>query len=333
MSRTKIGVIGLGEHGVRHARLFTEQPEAEVVAVSSRDPERAKAVAGQYGIRRWYSDYRALVQDPDVEAVDVVTEVSRHAEVVRSALAAGKHVLVEKPLSLDLADVDRILELAERQKRVLMVCYIERFDPRRAMIKSQIEQGQLGPLVSLYGRRNAVRRFFDMPRFRTHPIVLEPGIHTVDLALWFAAEPVKKVYAAMRQVAEPTIADVFWAMLTFESGLVGVVEEIWAMPNGAPANLDAAWEVIGTRGTIQLRDPADSFTIWTADGAKSPDTHIGPEVAGQLSGALRNEFGYFLSCVRANRPPTYGTAEEIRQVTRVGLAIVESAVKGEVVRL
>jgi predicted dehydrogenase len=333
MSRIKVGVIGLGDHGVRHTRLFAEQPEAEVVAVSSRDPERAKAVAAMFDIPRWYSDYRDLVQDPDVEAVDVVTEVSRHAEVVLAALGCGKHVLVEKPMSLDLAETDRILELASRQNRVLMVCYIERFEPRRALIKSQIEQGQLGQLVSLYGRRNAVRRFFDMPRFRVHPIVLEPGIHTVDLALWYAAEPVRKVYAATRRVADPAIADVFWAMLTFESGLVGVIEEIWAMPNGAPANLDAAWEVIGTRGTVQLRDPADSFTIWTAEGVKSPDTHIGPEVAGRLSGALRNEFGYFLSCVRANRPPAYGTAEEIRQVTQVGLAIIESAARGEVVRL
>ena len=333
MSSLKVGVVGLGDHGVRHTRLFTEQPEAEVVAVSSRNPERAKEVAAMFNVPRWYSDYRDLVRDVEVEAVDVVTEVSRHGEVVQAALQGGKHVLVEKPMSLDLAETDRILELAARQNRILMVCYIERFDPRRAMIKKQIEQGQLGQLVSLYGRRNAVRRFFDMPRFRAHPIVLEPGIHTVDLMLWYAAEPVRKVYAATRRVGEPGVADVFWAMLTFESGLVGVIEEIWAMPNGAPANLDAAWEIIGTRGTIQLRDPSDAFSIWTTEGAKSPDTHIGPEVAGQISGALRNEFSYFVACVRKNQPPAFGTPEEIRQVTRAGQAIVDSAVRGEVINL
>jgi predicted dehydrogenase len=333
MERVKVGIVGLGDHGVRHTRLFSEMPNAEVVAVSSRDGQRAQAVATQYGARRWYSDYHDLVRDQEIEAVDVVTEVSRHAEVALAALEHGKHVLVEKPLSLSLEETDRVLELAARQNRVLMVCFVERYDPRRALIKQRIEQGELGQLVSLYGRRNAVRRFFDMPRFRKHPVVLEPGIHTVDLILWFAAEPVRKVYAATRQVAEPGIADVFWAMLTFESGLVGVIEEIWAMPNGAPANLDAAWEVIGTGGTIQLRDPADAFSIWTAEGAKSPDTHIGPEVAGKLGGALRSEFSYFLECVREGRSPALGTAAEIRAAIQVGLAIVQSAQSGQVVNL
>lgn len=333
MRAVKVGVVGLGDHGVRHTRLFSEMPDAQVVAVCSRDARRAREVAEQYGATRWYADYAEMMRDPEIEAVDVVTEVGRHGEVVLEALRHDKHVLVEKPLSLSLEETDRVLELAAERKRVLMVCYIERFDPRRALIKKQIEQGSLGPLVSLYGRRNAVRRFFDMPRFRAHPIVLEPGIHTVDLMLWYAAEPVRKVFAATRRVAEPGVADVFWAMLTFESGLVGVIEEIWAMPNGAPANLDAAWEIIGTRGTIQLRDPSDAFSIWTADGVKSPDTHIGPEVAGQISGALRNEFSYFIACVRKNQPPAFGTPEEIRQVTRVGQAIVDSAVGGEVINL
>jgi predicted dehydrogenase len=333
MRPVQVGVVGLGDHGVRHTRLFAEQPNAQVAAVCSRNAERARQVAEQFQVPRWYTDYADLVRDPDVEAVDVVTEVTRHAEVARAALANDKHVLVEKPLSLDLAQTDQVLELAAQRGRVLMVCYVERFDPRRALIRQEIETGALGDLVSLYGRRNAVRRFFEMPRFRVHPIVLEPGIHTLDLMLWFAGEKVRQVYAATRQVAEAGIADVFWAMLTFESGLVGVVEEIWAMPNGAPANLDAAWEVIGTRGTLQLRDPADSFSLWTADGVRSPDTHLGPEVAGRLTGALRNEFAYFLECVQTGQSPRWGTADEIRMVTRVGRAVVESAARQEIIRL
>lgn len=333
MQPIHVGVVGLGDHGIRHTRLFSEQPEARVLAVCSRDAARAREVAERYRVPRWYSDYRELARDPEIEAVDVVTEVGRHGAVVRAALEHDKHVLCEKPLSLDLAEVDRILDLAARRNRVLMVCYVERFDPRRAFMRRQIEAGTLGQLVSLYGRRNAVRRFFDLPRFRAHPIVLEPGIHTVDAMLWFAGERVRRVYAVARQVADPGLTDVFWAVLTFDSGLVGVIEETWAMPDGAPANLDAAWEIIGTRGTLQLRDPADSFVLWTPEGVKTPDTHLGPEVGGKLTGALRNEFAYFLECVRAGRPPAFGTADEIREVTKVGLAIVDSAAKGAPVDL
>jgi UDP-N-acetylglucosamine 3-dehydrogenase len=329
----KVGVVGLGDHGVRHTRLFSEMPDAQVVAVCSRDAARARAVAGQYGAPRWYADYREMMRDPEIEAVDVVTEVGRHGEVVLEALRHDKHVLVEKPLSVSLEETDQVLDLAAECRRVLMVCWVERFDPRRALIRQKIEQGELGELVSVYGRRNAVGRFFDMPRFRRYPIVLEPGLHTVDLMLWFANQPVERVYAATRHMAEPGIAEVYWAMLTFKSGLVGVVEEIWAMPNGAPANVDAYWEVIGTRGTMQLRDPADSFSLWTPEGVKSPDTHIGPEVAGKLSGALRNEFGYFLDRVRDGQPPALGTPAEIRAAIQVGLAIVQSAETGQIVNL
>lgn len=328
MQPVTVGVVGLGDHGVRHTRLFSEQPAARVVAVCSRDEARAREIAARHQVSRWYTDYHDLARDPEIEAVDVVTEVGRHGEVVRAALEHDKHVLVEKPLSLDLAETNQILDLAARRRRVLMVCYVERFDPRRALIRREIEAGSLGQLVSLYGRRNGVRRFFDMPRFRVHPIVLEPGIHTVDAMLWFAGEAVRRVYAVSRQVAEPGLADVFWAVLTFQSGLVGVIEETWAMPNGAPANLDAAWEIIGTRGTLHMRDPADSFVLWTPEGTRSPDTHLGPEVAGRLTGALRNEFTYFLECVREGRPPAFGTVDEIREATKVGLAIVESAAKG-----
>ena len=196
MEPVKVGVVGLGDHGARHTRIFSELSDAQVIAVCSRTEERAKEIASKYGVPKWYTDYREMMQDSDIAAVDVVTEVARHAEVVLEALQRGKHVLVEKPLTLSLEETDSILDLATKQKRVLMVCWVERFDPRKSLIKQKIESGGLGDLVSLYGRRNGLKRFFDMPRFRIYPIVLEPGIHKGGIPIEGVAGPELRIVGA-----------------------------------------------------------------------------------------------------------------------------------------
>ncbi len=335
MRPVRIGVIGLGKFGEVHVRALSQMAEFELVAVCSRSPERAAQVAEKYGLRRWYADAHDLAADPEIEAVDVVTEVGRHAEVVQIALAAGKHVLVEKPLSARLDETEAVLRLAEEKQRIVMVGYIERYDPRRAMIRERIASGELGEIVSLYGRRNCGRRYLSMPRFQRLPVIVEPGIHTVDMLLWLAGSRVERVYAVGRSHNEWGIIDTWWATLEFTSGAVGVVEQVWQLPEGGPKDWpqDNCLEVIGTKGTVQMRDPNDSFWVWTSARTCSPDYYLVPEVVGQATGALRNELNYFARCVLNGEQPTMGTPDEIRHTTQVALAIVQSAEQGRVVDL
>lgn len=326
----RIGVAGLGKFGEVHIRAIRRIPEFELVSVCSRSEERARQIAETYGIDRWYTDLRSFAADPDIEAVDVVNEVSRHAEAAGIALDAGKDVLVEKPLSARMDEVDAVLRLAERNERILMVGYIERYDPRRAAMREQIASGELGDVVSLYGRRNCGRHFLSLPRFQVWPLIVEPGIHTVDMLLWFAESRVERVSAVGRCHNEWDTIDTWWAMLEFSSGAVGTIEQVWHIPEGAPASWlhDNCLEVIGTKGSVQMRDPHDAFWSWTLDGTCSNDYYLDVEVAGQAAGALANELRYFARCVSNRQQPALGSPAEIRHATEVALAIVSSAGNG-----
>ncbi|MCC7354368.1 MAG: Gfo/Idh/MocA family oxidoreductase [Anaerolineae bacterium] len=335
MKPVRIGVAGLGNFGEVAVRTLSLMAEYDLVGVASRNGERAQQVAGKYGARRWYADPRDLANDPEVEAVYVVTDLARHVEVAQTMLTAGKHVLIEKPLTARIEEADAIVRAAAAANRLVMVGYIERFDPRRAMIHQRIAAGELGEIVSLYGRRNIGNQYLSWPRFQRWPLIIEPGIHTVDMLLWLAGSRVRRVYAVGRSHNEWKTTDTWWATLEFANGAVGVIEQVWHLPAGTAADWDQdnQLEVIGTKGTAQMRDPTDAFWVWTSGATRSPDFYLLPEVAGQITGALRNEFAYFARCVATGEPPALGTLAEAYHTTQVALAIVESAQKGTLVEI
>ncbi len=325
MNRARIGVIGLGRFGAQHARVLAQLPHVELTAVCSRSAERAANVASTHHVPKHYTDYRDLLRDPEVEAIDVVTEVDRHTEIALAALRLRKHVFSEILLTDSLEENDRLIAGAEESGAVFMVGFLERFDVRRANIKQKIDAGELGELVSIYGRRNIWRGILDAPRFKPYPLVIQPGIHTIDQLLWMAGEDVREVYARARGMAEAGRPDTWWAMLTFESGLIGVIEQSFFMPDRRLYWSNAGLEVVGTNGTAHIAEPNDAAWIWTGDATSSPDLYLSPELHGRVVGALEQELTHFADCVIRRRNPAHGTLRDARDALRVGLAIVESA--------
>lgn len=325
MNRGKIGLIGLGRFGVRHARVLAQLPHVELTAVCSRSAERAASVASTYNVSGHYTDYRDLLRDPEVEAIDIVTEVDRHTGIALDALRLRKHVFSEILLTDSLEENDRLIEQTEKSGAVFMVGFLERFDVRRGNIKQKIDAGELGALVSIYGRRNIWRGFLDAPRFKPRPLVLQPGIHTIDQLLWMAGEDVREVYARSRSIVEPDRPDTWWAMLTFESGLVGVIEQSFFVPDRRLYWSDAYLEVVGANGTAHFAEPNDAAWVRTGEATSSPDLYLSPELHGRIVGALEQELAHFANCVIKRRSPRQGTLQDARNALKVGLAIVESA--------
>ena len=333
MNRARIGVIGLGRFGAQHARVLAQLPHVELTAVCSRSAKRAAGVASTHNVPRHYTDYRDLIRDPDVEAIDVVTEVDRHTEIALAALRLRKHVFSEILLTDSLDENDRLIDGAEKSGVTFMVGFLERFDVRRANVKQKIDAGELGELVSIYGRRNIWRGILDAPRFKPFPLAIQPGIHTIDQLLWMAGEDVREVYARTRSMAEPGRPDAWWAMLTFESGLVGVIEQSFFMPDRRLHWSNAGLEVVGTNGTAHVNEPNDAAWFWTRDATSSPDLYLSPELHGRIVGALEQELTHFADCVIGRRSPAHGTLREAMDALHVGLAIVESARTEQAVHL
>jgi predicted dehydrogenase len=126
--KVRIGVIGLGIMGEQYTRIYSAHPLAEVVAVCNRSQPRLDEIADKYGIRARYTDYQDLLNDQSIDAVCIATPDYAHYEPVKAALAAGKHILCEKPFTTELAEADELLALSrKRPQQKLQVAFNHRW--------------------------------------------------------------------------------------------------------------------------------------------------------------------------------------------------------------
>ncbi len=326
------GVIGLGFFGAKHAEVAASLPGVELRAICTRTDERRRQVKRRLGVPRAYRDYRDLLADPDIEAVSIVTHVDDHAAPTVAALRAGKHVLLEKPMARTVAECGRIITAAEKADRILLVGHICRFNPRYAIARERIQAGELGQIVSLYARRN-------IPAVRSQTVLekigplLGDGIHDTDLMLWLSGAKIQTVYAQTHSVRGLANPDLGWAMYRFAGGAIGVIENVWLLPEGTPFRIHEQLEIIGTDGAIYVQGNDMNMTVQTRQGLNCPDTFYWPQVHGETVGALRTEMSYFVACVARGAKPTVVTPAEARAAVAAVVAAEKSARSGKVVKL
>jgi UDP-N-acetylglucosamine 3-dehydrogenase len=331
MRQIGYGVIGLGFFGEKHAEVAAALPEVDLRAVCTRRPDHLRKIQRRLGVPRAYRDYHELLADPEIEAVSIVTHVESHAGPAIDALRAGKHVLLEKPMAPTVGECDRILRAAEKSGRILMVGHICRFNPRYALARERMIAGDLGQLVSLYARRNIPAARSKSVLEKVGPLMGD-GIHDTDLMLWMTGARIESVYALTHSVRSLPNPDLGWAMYRFKSGAIGVIEDVWFLPDGTPFRIHEQLEVIGTEGAAYLQGNDLNLTIQTRHGIDCPDTAYWPEMHGEVVGALRTEMSYFAGCVARGVPPTVVTPEEACEAVRVMQAAEKSARTGKPVR-
>jgi predicted dehydrogenase len=332
LDRIGYGVIGGGQFGELHARALSELPIVDLVAVCSRRPERARELAERYGARRWYTDYRQLVADDEIQAVHVVTAETEHREPTVAAAQAGKHILLEKPIAMSLEDADAMIAAAEAAGVFFQVAHILRFDPRYVMAKEEIERGAVGRIVSMYARRNIPARVSGHYLQRVSSLV-DDALHDTDLMLWYAQDRITEVYASAVSVRGLPHPDVAWCIHRFSGGAVGVCEDAWFLPDKTPFNIDARLEVIGTEGALYVDMGEKGLAVHDKDGTRFPDPIHWPIYHGRLGGTLKEEIRYFAECVLTGQPPQIQDPREARAALEAVLAADESVRTGQPVRL
>jgi UDP-N-acetylglucosamine 3-dehydrogenase len=323
-------VIGLGFFGEIHAEVVAALPGAELRAVCTRRPERLHEIQRRLGVPRAYRDYRELLADPDVEAVSVVTHVADHVQPAVAALRAGKHVLLEKPMAPSVADCDRIIAAALKADRILMVGHICRFNPRYDILRERVRAGELGRVVSMYARRNIPAAVSRTVLEKIDPL-LGDGVHDTDLMLWMSGAKIESVYALTHSVRGLKNPDIGWAMYRFEGGAIGVIEDVWFLPEGTPFRIHEQMEVIGTEGAAYVHGGDMNLVVQGGTGTQCPDTLYWPRVHGETVGALRAELEYFVGCVAKGTRPTVVTPEEARAAVAAVTAAQRSARLGRAV--
>ncbi|MCA8989185.1 MAG: Gfo/Idh/MocA family oxidoreductase [Planctomycetaceae bacterium] len=228
------GLIGFGAWGKHHADAIAKTDGAKLVAICARSEASRAAARETYPDATIYEDYRELLKNPAVQIVDCVLPSYLHHEVSSATLRAGKHLLLEKPMGVSLAECDDLIAIARAENRILAIGHELRLSSMWGQVKTLIEDGYLGEpkyaLVEL--SRNPYRQGADGWRYdisRVGNWVLEEPIHFFDLARWYleqSGDPIS-VYAAAnsRQPDHPELQDNFSAIMHFEKGAYAVVSQ------------------------------------------------------------------------------------------------------------
>lgn len=330
--KVKYGVIGLGWFGEKHCEALSGIPTIELCALCTRTESRLKALGKEFGVERLYTGYREMLADPELEAVSIVTMWDQHTAPTLAALAAGKHVFLEKPMASTLKDCRAIVKAANAGKPFFMVGHICRFNPRYAAAKQAIAEGRIGRIVSMYARRNIPAAVGAAVLSKIGPIIGD-GVHDTDLMLWYSGANVVSAYAQAVDVRHLAYPDIGWTMYRFDSGAVGVLEDAWFLPDRTPFQIDERMEIIGTEGSIHIHEVHPNLSICDKDGWHSPDTTYWPELHGVRAGALREELSYFARCIQEGTRPAVITPEESLRAVEACLAAERSAATGRVVKL
>ncbi len=332
MANLKVGVIGTGWFGEIHCSVIAGVPGMELVGLADRDEARLAEVGKQYGVTSLHADYRDLLADQSIDLVHIVTRWDSHAEIAIAALAAGKHVLLEKPMAPTVAECQKICDAAKAADTYLMVGHVCRFNPRCIAAKREIDSGGIGRVVSLNGRRNVPAAWAVGALDKVNPIS-DSGIHDTDLMLWFTGARVTSVYTQTVRVNDYVYPDMFQIMYRFDNGASAIYEGAWLMPESAPFVIDERMSIIGSKGFVQVQDTFPNLGLCNADGFTGPDTTYWPRIGGVTGGALAEEVMYFAGCVTNGITPSVITPEQSMAAMETVLAAQQSAESGEIVRL
>ncbi|MBN1677484.1 MAG: Gfo/Idh/MocA family oxidoreductase [Candidatus Thermoplasmatota archaeon] len=323
----RVGVIGVGLMGQNHARiLFEKDMLAGVVDIV---PEVAQAVGEKHGVK-WFLSYQDMLRS-DVEAVVVVTPNSTHQKIASEAIKAGKHVLLEKPMTGSSAALKGLVDLAHQNKVVLAGGFTERFNPVVAFAKQGIQTGQWGELITA-----ATRRVSSFPtRVRDVGVVMDLGVHDIDVVQHIIGAKAKSVYALGGQGKGAKYEDHANMLIDFEGGATGYIEVNWLTPMKV-----RKLALTCSQNFVEV-DYMDQAALVCASSFKQLDSgnlyNVPLEfdvrrTALKKEEPLKRELNDFIAAIAEGRPPLV-TGESAMQTLRIAEAALESMRSGKKVQL
>jgi predicted dehydrogenase len=333
----RIGLIGLGIMGELYAKIYSACPFAELVAVSSRRAEKVAEYEQRFNVKG-YTDYNVMIQQAEIDAVVIATPDHAHFAPAYKALSAGKHVLIEKPLTTSVVEADQLLRLASAKKLKIQVTYNHRWLSSYYSAKSSMERGEIGEPLAAFARKNDT---INVPaEMITWAAETTPAwflsSHDIDLVRWFfASEPVEARAWGRREVLSTlgiSTYDIIHAQLKFENGCIAMFESGWIYPNTFPTIVDSFVEIVGSRGHLHMDRKRESLEMSTATKFSYPKNFITQDIFGKLRGAFPSCLEDFVASILNDTEP-HVTGFDGRQVTAALEAIHEALASGGTVQV
>ena len=343
MKKIKIGLIGSQFVSTIHAESLKRIPDAEIIAVASKTESHVKGFAQQHQIPHYFTDYHKLLEMDEVDMIVIGVPNDLHAQVTINAANAGKHIVCEKPLCMNLQEADEMIEACKKANVKLMYAEELCFTPKYVRLKQLVDEGALGDiyLVKQSEKHDGPHSpwFWDVSR-SGGGVTLDMGCHAFEFFRWILGKPkAESVYADMGICVHGDKTegdDNSLIIVKFDGGTTALAEESWAKKGG----MDDKSEVYGSEG-VAYADLLMGNSILTYSDA---GYGYAVEKAGQTTGwsftiyeeawnyGFPQEMEHFVDCVLHDKEPLE-TGEDGRVVLEMIFAAYQSAATGQKVKL
>ena len=332
-----ICLIGCGRAGMIHAANFSNRvPGAKMVAVADVVEEAARSAADTLGISDWYTDYREALLNPAVDAVVVVSPTDLHKSIVIDSANAGKHVFCEKPMAMNTAECQEMIDACEKNGVKLQIGFMRRHDQSFKHAKKLLDEGAIGDLVMI----NSCTRGPSKPRpwmydlKKSNGILAELNSHDIDSTRWFAGSEIESLYAVAGNFRNKEVAgeypDYYDSVVmngTFKNGVHFSINGEAYVQYG----YDAQVELVGTKGVLRVGRTDESFIKCTTVEHGTCTPFVKSWMTLFLDAYLAEDIS-FVECIMNDTPPKV-TGYDGMMAVRIVEAGNESIAMGKVVRL
>lgn len=348
MRKLKVGVIGAGSISELHMSSYKNNPNVDMYAVCDLNEERAKKLAEKYGFAKVYTSIAELLADPELESVSICTWNNTHAELAVAALEAGKHVLVEKPLSTTVEEALRVQDAVRRTGKIVQVGYVRRYASNTQLLKQFIDNGDLGEIY--YAKASCLRRlgnpggwFADKSRSGGGPLI-DLGVHMIDVCWYLMGRPkVKSISgntyhklgnraniknmnfykAADYDSSKNTVEDLANGIIRFENGASLVIDVSFTLH--AKQNEISA-KLYGDKGGCEI-EPELAIITEKYDTILNMTPQV-TSLALNVNEAFQNEINHFVDCCLTGNTPI-SPVEDGVEMMKMLCGIYESAEQGK----
>jgi myo-inositol 2-dehydrogenase/D-chiro-inositol 1-dehydrogenase len=346
-----VAVIGSGTIGTLRAQILHRHPSVNFLGVCDVVEDKAKALGEACGADMWTTNAHELINRPEVDCVIVASTEDQHYDPAMAAILAGKHVLVEKPITILPDEAEKLLIAADEYNVFVYTGFTQRFRRRYLSIKESIEKGYIGDITSVKASiylTQAVARAV-ISRAPTTTPSINTMTYLVDLLTWFSGKRPISAYASGAKgvfYEEFGALDSTWTVLNFDGGMVATLGASWEVPVFWPANnASMEFEVFGREGAVSVKDDHRDMVIASNKSMPGPytpevDMHValfgsnmpGDWALGEHFGAMQEETHAFINSVGQRRQDSIlATGRDGFDVLSISLAIDQSANTGEVV--
>jgi predicted dehydrogenase len=318
----RVAILGAGFMGSTHAKAFARVPGVEIAGIYGLSETRAQPLAAEFNTN-WSTDLSRYINDASIDAIDVCLPGPQHREVSEAAIAAGKHVLLEKPITLEVPDADALVELAAKTDRVFMIAHVLRFWPEYMEIAQRVHSGKYGKVISALAYRRQPFPAWSALFARsdlTGGAVLDQMIHDYDALNWIIGTP-KSVAGSGIKNPRSGGYDQVQVMIDYGDASA-LVDGGMMMPESYP--FTSALHVLCEAGAFEYHFRAGGRSVEVGGSTNSliyyPNEGDPETIMPAQEDGYYGEIAYFTECVRSGAKATRATPADARLALKVGLA-------------